>query len=142
MTMDADTTIIAAFTLPSSGPDLTGEWVFLDQTCSEKKKGMKCKVKGTLAIRNTGNENARSSYARFYLSDDAAYDAEDRFLRKTATGTVKAGKGKSRQLSGSFPFGISTIGKYIIAVIDAGNTVAETNETNNTIIYGPLPIIK
>ena len=125
VTMNADTTIIAAFTLSNSGPDLTGEWVFLDQTCREKKKGMKCKIKGTLAIRNTGNEDARSSYARFYLSDDAAYDEEDRFLSETATGKVKAGKHKNKSLSGSFPFGISTMGKYIIAVIDADNSVEE-----------------
>jgi hypothetical protein len=142
VTMNADTTIIAAFTLSNSGPDLTGEWVFLEQTCREKKKGVKCKIKGTLTIRNAGNEDAQSSYTRFYLSDDAAYDEEDRFLSETATGKVKAGKHKNKSLSGSFPFGISTMGKYIIAVIDADNSVEEPNETNNNIIYGPLPVIE
>ena len=139
VTMDADTTITAEFSVSNDGPDLTGEWLSLTQTCSEKKKGVKCRIKGTVAIRNIGNKDARSSSVQFNLSDDAMYDEGDRFLRKTSTGVVKAGKSKNKSLSGSFPVGISATGKYIIAVIDAGNTVSETNEANNAVVYGPVP---
>jgi subtilase family serine protease len=34
---------------------------------------------------------------------------------------------------------VNASGKYLFAVIDALNSVAETNETNNAPMYGPIP---
>ena len=30
-------------------------------------------------------------------------------------------------------------GKYIITVVDKDNLITETDETNNSIVYGPIP---
>jgi subtilase family serine protease len=75
---------------------------------------------------------------RFYLSDDAAYDAGDTFLKQISTGTLKVGKSKKMNLSYSLLSGVSAIDKYIIAVIDADNSVLEVNENDNNITYGPI----
>jgi hypothetical protein len=121
-------------------PDLTGEWLSqITQTCKETSKGPKCKVSGTLGVKNIGNQDAPSSRVRFYLSNDRTYDKDDIFLKQVATGTLKAGKSKAKKLSGSLPPGTTGSGKNIIAVIDADKTVAEANETNNNAVYGPIP---
>ena len=121
-------------------PDLTGQWNSLAQTCRDTRNGKKCRISGRLSIKNIGNKNAPSSFVRFYLSDDAQYiGGLDIFLKQVATGAVKAGKNMIKTLSYSFPLGETASGKYIIAVIDAGNTVAESNESNNYVVYGPIP---
>ena len=123
----------------SSGPDLTGTWTSLVQTCRNSRKGVKCKIKGKLSVRNAGQQEAKSSFVGYYLSDNSDFESSDTFLKKAATGKIKAGKSKNTSISYSFKPGDSAAGKYIIAVIDAGNTVAEPDEANNNISFGPLP---
>jgi subtilase family serine protease len=55
------------------------------------------------------------------------------------TGKIRTGKGKVIRLSYNFPTGQNATGKYIIAVIDKDNTVKEIDETNNIIVFGPIP---
>jgi hypothetical protein len=122
-------------TISAAGPDLTGEWVLLSQNC---KKG-KCKISGTIKIENKGNQGSSFTFVDFYLSDDATYDEGDTQLKRSSTGKIKAGRSKVIRLSYNFPKGQNAMDKYIIAVIDPGNLVTETDETNNTIVYGPIP---
>ncbi|MFZ3137525.1 MAG: DUF1566 domain-containing protein [Thermodesulfovibrionales bacterium] len=117
-----------------SGADITGSWTSLVQQC----KGTICKISGKINIQNIGNRDALSSLVKFYLSDDGIHDGGDSFLKEIKTGTLKVGKSKSMSLSYVLPAGISATDKYIIAVIDADNTVMEANESNNIIIYGPI----
>ena len=117
-----------------SGADITGLWMALYQQCNRTK----CKVKGKFNVQNLGNKDALSSLLRFYLSDDGVYDGGDIFLKEIKTGKLKVGKSKKKSLSYSFPSGVSATDKYIIAVIDADNTVMEANEINNSIVYGPI----
>jgi hypothetical protein len=136
ITMSDNRTVTATFVQETSdGADLTGYWPSLVQQCS----GTSCKIKGTLSIQNVGNEDAASSYIRFYLSDDNVYDETDMFLKQVSTGKLKADNTKNKTLSYSFSTGTSATDKYIIAVIDADNTVSESNESNNIIVYGPIP---
>ncbi len=116
-------------------PDLTGTWTSMTQTCKTKKNRTTCKIKGTLSIQNIGTRSATTSFVRYYLSTDNAYDTNDTFLKQVATGKVKVNKPKTKKLSYSFPIGQSASGQYVIAVIDADNTITESNETNNQISY-------
>jgi DNA-binding beta-propeller fold protein YncE len=120
-------------------PDLTGQWTSLLQRCRNTRNGPKCAVTGKLSVQNTGNQNAPSSSVRFYLSNDAYIDGTDIFLRQVATGSVKMGTSKSKVLSHSLPVGETASGKYIIAVIDADNTVTESDKNNNYAAFGPIP---
>jgi subtilase family serine protease len=77
---------------------------------------------------------------RFSLSDDGKYnEGVDIYLNQVATGTIKAGKSKTRTLSYNFSTGETASGKYVMAVIDADNTVEESNESNNYVVFGPIP---
>jgi hypothetical protein len=120
-------------------PDLTGSWISLAQTCNPTSRGQKCKISGTLSIENVGTQDAPSSSVRFYVSDDGDYDeGVDTFLKRVSTGKVKLGSSKRKKLSYSFTVGESATGRYIVAVIDTDDTVAEHLETNNEVPYGPV----
>jgi subtilase family serine protease len=126
-------------TISNVGPDLTGQWIVpVTQTCKNTSRGQKCTIKGTFTANNIGNRDASSAYVHFYLSDDDTYDEGDTQLKQSSTGKIKGGRGKSIKFSYSFPLGQIVTGKYIIAVIDKDNSVAEINETNNIITYGPI----
>ena len=119
-------------------PDLTGELTSLTQTCRTTKSGLKCTIKGSLNIQNIGNQDASSSFVKFYLSNDEKFDAGDISLKQIATGKIKVGGSKAIKLTYSFPLGETASGKYIIAVIDPDNIVKEIDETNNIVVYGPI----
>jgi hypothetical protein len=118
--------------------DLTGQWNSLMQKCRINRGGTKCKITGTLSIQNMGTLKAHSSFVRFYLSTDNLCDeGADTFLKQKATGTVRAWKNKTKKLSYSFQKTVS--GMYVVALIDADNSVVESNENNNCIVFGPIP---
>jgi len=52
---------------------------------------------------------------------------------------LKTGKVRGQKQKIKTPPGYTTTGKFMIVVLDEGNLVFEGNETNNLIIYGPLP---
>ncbi len=108
-------------------------------TCKVKTTGTTCKVKGPLVVQNNGTSDAPRSFVRYYLSTDNQFDVTDTLLKQVATGTVKHGRPKKKTLSARLPIDVSGSGKFIIAVIDADNTVAECDENNNNIVFGPLP---
>jgi hypothetical protein len=120
-----------------SGPDLTGEWSSLTQVCKPSKKGNQCSITGTFIVKNIGKNIAASSNVNFYLSEDNAYDEGDTFLKKVAAGKLKVNASKTIKLTYKLqlPLGNTASGKYVIAVVDADNTVVEADESNNTIAY-------
>ena len=120
-------------------PDLTGQWTSLTQTCRNTRTGLKCKISGRLNIQNVGTLNAPSSLVRFYLSPDGVYNEGTDALKQVATGAIKAAKSKTKTFNYTFPAGDTASGNYVIAVIDSDNTVAEANEDNNAIVFGPVP---
>jgi hypothetical protein len=120
-----------------SGPDLTGEWQSLTQTCKTSKTAQKCTVNGTFVVKNIGNSNATTSSVKFYLSDNNSYDEADTFLKQVSTGKLKVNASKSIKLTSKLPG--NALGKYVIAVINADNTAVEANKGNDIIVYGPIP---
>lgn len=104
-------------------PDLSGQWTSLTQSCKTTKT-TKCKITGTFIVQNIGEKDAVTSFVRFYLSSDATYSDGDTLLKKAATGKIKAGKTKAIKLTNQ-PLLESASGKYIIAVIDADNTISD-----------------
>ncbi len=122
----------------SKGPDLTGTWTSLIQTCKDSKNGTRCKVKGKLNIQNIGTKNAASSIVKFYLSDDNTFDAADTYLKQVSIKNIITGESSDKNFKYAFQYGETLTDKYIVAVIDTDNTVVETNEDNNKIAYGPM----
>jgi immune inhibitor A len=112
-------------------PDLSGEWLSLGQTCD----GQKCQINGSIKFRNTGGVDAASSKVYFYLSDDNVYDKGDRLLKKLSTGSLPAGSEATKELTYVFPMGQNATDKYVIAVVDPQDKVAESYEDNNESVY-------
>jgi hypothetical protein len=129
---------LISFDIVNQDPDLTGTWTSLSKSCKNSKKGIKCGIKGKLNIQNIGKKDASSSMVRCYLSDDESYDDGDMYLKQIATGKIKSGKSMNKTLSFNFQYGEMLAGKYIIAVLDANNTVDEADKDNNEIAYGPI----
>jgi hypothetical protein len=128
-----------AFTLTleePAGPDLTGAWESLAAKCNEASK---CKLKGSLVVRNAGVEAAPASTLSLYLSADSTLDDADLLLKRQGV----AGLAEDAQLriavkKVKLPTGTTGAGMFVIAVIDDGNAVGEGDEGNNEVVFGPL----
>jgi hypothetical protein len=123
----------------SGAADLTGLWKFLDQDCQITTSGTVCKLSGNLRVRNDGYKSVDSVSVRYFLSDDGIYDAADQFLKKFGTGELLWGESKGFSFSYKLPVGETAAGRYVIAVIDINNKIVELDDTNNEIVFGPVP---
>ena len=135
--MDSHKECTARFDRP--GPDLTGSWESLEQSCKDTASGLRCKLKGRLTVTNQGDAKAQAGATiRFYLSQDTEVSAEDLILKELALGALAPGRSKTKKLSATLPTGTSASGKYVIGWIDPTNAVEEKNEDNNLAI-GQIP---
>ena len=116
----------------SSGPDLTGSWVSLNRLHIRRRSLIQANFK----VENLGTQDAKSFSLYFYLSKDATLDGTDKRIGKRNVESLEAGQVLDISLEGKYPNSIAYT--YIIAQIDDGNAVSETDETNNIIVSWPL----
>jgi glucose/arabinose dehydrogenase len=120
---------------PTIGPDLIGSWNPVSQSCSKDK----CKLKGSVRVRNQGTASAPASRLRVLLSDDAVLDPSDAVLKESKIKKLKPGREKTSKVKVTLDPEITASGKYLFAVIDALNDIAELDEKNNLSMTGPIP---
>lgn len=130
----ATTTVLAAV-----GPDLTGVWDSLTQTCRGSGARRVCWLNGTFTVQNRGGRRAGASVLKFFLSSDGAVDPGDRFLTQVIIGPRDPAKSQRTRLSVVLPPGVSASGGFVIGFVDATGLVVETDEANNQIVFGPVP---
>jgi hypothetical protein len=84
---------------------------------------------------------ASGSFVRFYLSKTDKVTDQAKIIGEEAPFGIIAPDGsvKLTLLDAKLAKGASASGKYVIAVIDPDHLVKETDKTNNTVVYGPLP---
>ena len=123
---------IVMVTQISSGPDLTGSWVSLNRLRIRRR----CLIQANSKVENLGTQDAKSFLLYFYLSRDATLDGADMRIGKRRIDSLEAGQAVDISLKAKYPNSIAYT--YIIAQIDAGNAVPETDETNNIIVSWPL----
>jgi len=87
-------------------------------------------------VRNIGASRAAPSVLRFFLSSDGATPTT--LVREVEVQGLAPSHGQRIRLRGPLPGG-SAAGMFVLAMVDAGQTVAEFDETNNVIAIGPLP---
>lgn len=121
--------------------DLTGAWAEkkpFSQKCKTKNEVTTCKLKGKLVLNNTGDAKAPQFIVRFYLSNDDTFSLDDQQLGEDVTvkklSPGKTGKAKLKATVTD----IGVVGQYILAVIDAGEAVSESDEADNVIPFGPV----
>jgi subtilase family serine protease len=122
----------------SAAVDLEGTTITVKAKCTSDT----CKIKNaTLLVQNNGDEDTSNSRVAFYLSDDIILTTvTDTLLHESSLGKVKVGKAKKRTLGGGHIKKAGPVsGKYIIAVVDSTDVLAETNELNNNFTSEPLP---
>ncbi len=118
--------------------NLTGVWVNLTEKCKTNKKGVtKCNTNSQFLVVNNGNTDAAPTTVNFYVSSDATFDQAD---VPFASKNVKLKAGKLKKLKAKFKSNQAVFaGQYVIAVIDRTQLVPESDETDNTVVYGPEP---
>lgn len=119
--------------------DVTGNYVSAVPTCKVKGGVSTCKVKGIFEALNLGNVTSVKSTVNFYLSTDATLDIPgDTFLLGKKLKKVKTTKPRTIKFKGKLVPGASPTYQFVIADVDAAGTNAECDETNNTVLFGPL----
>jgi hypothetical protein len=122
---------------PSGDPDLVGVSIALKTGCNATT----CSVRNfTLTVKNQGSNWARNGIVEFYLSDDTSLSTEtDTLFHYVSLGSVKPNGTKKKTVGGGLLKPFASSGKYIIANIDASDSVVESDETNNEFASDPLP---
>jgi len=119
-------------------PNLNGLWSSVKNKCKPKSGVTECKLGGKLTVTNNGTVDAAETIARFFLSDDNVLDGGDTQIAESIVKALQAGKSTKAKLKATLS-GVDTVGKFVIAVLDAGNAVTECDEGDNTAATGPLP---
>jgi hypothetical protein len=116
-----------AFTVAISdninGPNLTGSWIRLTQTCRYIGGTPRCRVTGTLQVDNTGDQDSSPASLDYYLSTDGNFDPGDTPLKSVTIGKIKAKKSRRITFIYSLPQGEMATGEYFVAVIDDYNLI-------------------
>ena len=84
-------------------------------------------------VKNAGTVRSGNFKVGYYLSADAVYNLEDRFIGNSDDLNLAAGLSDSTFVNVSIPNDAAPGNYYLLARTDYENTVAETNELNNTI---------
>lgn len=120
--------------------DLSGTWKATpSQVCRRAGAAQKCRIKGTLRVRNESSLKVRKTALALFLSDDAALGGNDLRIARLAVAAIRRGKTGVRAFDVKLLPGMNATGRYLIAVLDADGVLAEKDEGNNRMVFGPLP---
>ena len=98
-------------------------------------------ILGAFDVQNIGAAAASNSVVNFYLSPTAIFNPDTAILLTNATRAVPALQPQAIDytLFGvKVPAGLTAGGMYLVAVVDATHVLAENNETNNILVFGPV----
>lgn len=102
------------------------------------------RFEGIITIENTSDTDIVGFFVTtLYISEDAVYDANDRYFSSVGNWGLKANQHKSLTFdAGAAQFGINVNegDYYIIAVVDSRHKIDETNEDNNY-SFSPITIL-
>jgi hypothetical protein len=112
----------------ASGIDLSGQWLSLNRSVKKSVRTYRGKVR----VRNGGGQTAPSSMLYVYQSPDPAFQNAGLPIGKTTVSSIPAGGYVDVNLRLSAPYDGAKV--YLIAVLDATDALAETDETNNVVV--------
>jgi hypothetical protein len=117
--------------IAAAGGGFSGSWKRVAQRCRTAGEAG-CVVRGVLRVHNPGSETAATSIIRVFLSADEQLDDGDRIVTDVVLRPVRAGRTRSTTVRAELAESAS--GQFLIAVLDAANTVPEVDESNNVIV--------
>ena len=98
-------------------------------------------ILGAFDVQNIGGAAASNSVVHFYLSPTPIFNPDTAILLTKATRAVPLLQPQAIDFTlfgVNVPAGVTAGGMYLVAVVDATHVVAETNEANNILVFGPL----
>ena len=116
--------------------DVTGAWLNLTPTC--RPTPARCRLDAAFVVQNPTAATIPRTLLAVYLSSTPSPTTAT-LLKTFRVGSLRPGRSAALRLSISLPPGVSTAGKYVIAVVDAGHALPADTTANNVIPYGPLP---
>ncbi len=129
---------IGAPKLGPGGPGFSGLWGKLQVAVRTSGRKPNSKIDGELIVFNPGGELAASSVIDVYLSNDGLFNAGDVMVDSVQRfAELKPGESRIERIKINLK-NMDARGKYLIAILDATNVVAEANEENNVIVSPPL----
>ncbi len=84
------------------------------------------------SVKNQGKATAAASNIEWRLSSNTTLSSGDKLLKTLAKGSLAAGTSSSALTSFTLPASTPAGTWYVFVKVDAGNTVAEASESNNT----------
>jgi hypothetical protein len=114
--------------------DLVGQLKNVKPKCDAK-----CRIKAVLRVTNQGATKAGKSLARIYVSNDAELGLDDVLIDAVAVSKLGPFEKKSFTIDAKVPGVTSLSGRFLFAQLDADGSVPESDETNNMVVFGPLP---
>lgn len=122
---ERDNTVVTTFTV--DGIDLVVDTPTLSSTAGAAGDT----VVATWGVRNAGTVDAGGFGVALFWSTDTVFDGGDRALSAWGEAGLAAGASTGGTVNVQIPGDITTDG-YVLAVIDPGGAVGETDEANNT----------
>ena len=114
-------------------PDLYGTWSKVSK--AQKRAGYT--VSGTITTVNGGTASSANVMVNVYLSADTTPSTDDTLIGTYKFASIAAGASKSTSIR--YSTGTTDPGNlYLIGVIDPADSIAESNESNNT-AAGDIP---
>jgi subtilase family serine protease len=93
-------------------------------------------IRGNFKVENLGVQNAEPSSIYFYLSKDETLDGTDIQVGTKSVGALEAGQ--AVDISFKAFYSKRETYTYVIAKIDHGNAISESDENNNIIVSWPF----
>ncbi len=126
-------------TINTGGGGFSGVWEDVSQQCNNSDQNFKCKLRGTLTVKNPGTETtAVPTLVAFYLSNDDILDENDTFLKTVEIEDLDGGETLDIKFRAKLDEGQDASGQFVIAVLDFLNAVPELNEDNNIVVSPPV----
>lgn len=120
--------------------DMAGAWKTPPKlVCQGSGGATVCRIKGTLTVHNQSTKKVAKSVLGLYLSKDRALDVEDSRIARIAVAGLAKKAAKNLPVNIKLAPGMVASGQYVVAVMDLNNAVAENDEGNNRVVFGPLP---
>jgi hypothetical protein len=101
-------------------------------------RGAVGRVSRTFRIRNEGEKAILRPAFSVLVSDDPLLDENDLLVKKQDSVKIRGAKATKLKIKIKLPKGFKLSGRYLIGVVDSNNAVAEKNEANTVVVYGPL----
>ena len=120
-------------------PQLYPLWTKVRTKCTGKKKKIRCRLSGELTVVNDGDAPSSPTTVDIWVSkNDVLEISLDKKVKTFDVGAIPAGDELNIPFSFSAPRGTKVVKRYVIAVADPKNVVAELDETDNEEAIGPL----